>query len=102
MRKDLMIINKDVFSDIYAYCSSERRVMATADVILKAFLGIQEIPKPNAEGFGGVMTIDRRMLDDSNAAKDAMDKVKSRLRDMLTKPDQQPPLVSFKSSYIFY
>ena len=90
-----MIINKDVFLDVFAYSSNERRVMATADVILKAYTATQELPRPSAvDGTGGIMTVDRSMLDDSNAAKDAMDKVKARLRDMLTKPSEQPLLVT--------
>ncbi|CAG8588680.1 9035_t:CDS:2 [Diversispora eburnea] len=57
LRKDLLILNRNVFNDVKIYTSSERRVSTT------------------------------EMLDDSNAAKEQMDIVKSQLRNLLKSRD---------------
>ncbi|CAG8433553.1 6740_t:CDS:2 [Ambispora gerdemannii] len=65
LRKDLLIMNREVFDDVKIFTSSERRVSAT-----------DEIPE-------GVIQIRKEMLDDSNAAKEQMDGVKSHLTTLL-------------------
>jgi inositol-hexakisphosphate/diphosphoinositol-pentakisphosphate 1-kinase len=75
-RKDLRLINKQLLDDIKIYSSSERRVIATADVFAKALLDIQDIPE-------SLVVVNKEMLDDSNLAKEQMDTVKSRLQAIL-------------------
>ncbi|KAJ3402557.1 hypothetical protein HDV05_008386, partial [Chytridiales sp. JEL 0842] len=76
LRKDLRIINKALLDDVKIYTSSERRVIATADIFSKALLNIANIPD-------GLITVNKEMLDDSNAAKEQMENVKSRLQAIL-------------------
>ncbi|KAJ3103187.1 hypothetical protein HDU97_010320 [Phlyctochytrium planicorne] len=76
LRKDLRIINKALLDDVKVYSSSERRVIATADIFVKAFLDIQEIPS-------SLVTVSKEMLDDSNAAKEQMETVKTKLQAIL-------------------
>ncbi|KAJ3332598.1 hypothetical protein HDU76_013702 [Blyttiomyces sp. JEL0837] len=76
LRKDLRIINKALLDDIRIYSSSERRVLATADIFAKALLDIKDIPEE-------LITVNKEMLDDNNAAKEQMETVKSRLQAIL-------------------
>ncbi|KAJ3211681.1 hypothetical protein HDU67_004360, partial [Dinochytrium kinnereticum] len=76
LRKDLRIINKALLEDVKVYSSSERRVIATADIFVKAFLDIPQIPDT-------LMTVSKEMLDDSNAAKEQMEAVKTKLQAIL-------------------
>jgi hypothetical protein len=79
LKKDLSIINKYLQEDIRVFTSSERRVIATADIFCKSFLHKSEIDPQ-------FIKVAKEMLDDSNAAKDLIEQVKSRLRDILN-PD---------------
>ncbi|KAF9308634.1 hypothetical protein BG003_010808 [Podila horticola] len=76
LRKDLMIMNKNVLDDVKIYTSSERRVRATAELFTQRFLDIREVPKD-------MLLIRKEMLDDSNAAKEKTDLVKKELYDLL-------------------
>ncbi|RKO90183.1 histidine phosphatase superfamily-domain-containing protein [Blyttiomyces helicus] len=76
LRKDLRIINKELLQDVKIYTSSERRVVATADIFCKAFLNVPELPDD-------FLTVRKEMLDDSNAAKEQMESVKTRLQHIL-------------------
>ena len=76
LRKDLSIINKSLLEDIKVFTSSERRVIATADTFCKAFLNTHDIDPQ-------FIKVAKEMLDDSNAAKDLMEQVKARLREIL-------------------
>ncbi|RUP43556.1 histidine phosphatase superfamily-domain-containing protein [Jimgerdemannia flammicorona] len=84
LRKDMIIMNKNVLDDIKIYTSSERRVIATADIFAHSFMGTQELP-PNC------LITSKELLDDSNAAKEQMDAVKLRLRQLL-RSDQRGSL----------
>ncbi|CAG8539284.1 855_t:CDS:2 [Cetraspora pellucida] len=76
LRKDLFIMNKNVLDDIKMYTSSERRVVATAEIFARTFLDVNDIPE-------NVIETRKEMLDDSNSAKDQMDDVKNRLKTLL-------------------
>ncbi|KAG0018665.1 hypothetical protein BGZ81_010117 [Podila clonocystis] len=76
LRKDLMIMNKNVLDDVKIFTSSERRVRATAELFTQRFLDIREVPKD-------MLLIRKEMLDDSNAAKEKTDLVKKELYDLL-------------------
>ncbi|KFH64551.1 hypothetical protein MVEG_09284 [Podila verticillata NRRL 6337] len=79
LRKDLSIMNKNVFDDVKIFTSSERRVRATAELFTQRFLDIREVPKE-------MLLIRKEMLDDSNAAKEKTDLVKKQLYSLL-QPD---------------
>ncbi|KAF9570354.1 hypothetical protein EC968_001968 [Mortierella alpina] len=76
LRKDLLIMNKNVLEDVKIYTSSERRVRATAELFTQRFLDIREVPKD-------MLLIRKEMLDDSNAAKEKTDAVKKELFELL-------------------
>ncbi|KAG0298998.1 hypothetical protein BGZ98_010365 [Dissophora globulifera] len=76
LRKDLLIMNKNVFDDVKIFTSSERRVRATAELFTQRFLDIREVHKD-------MLLIRKEMLDDSNAAKEKTDVVKKELYNLL-------------------
>ncbi|GJJ70865.1 inositol-hexakisphosphate/diphosphoinositol-pentakisphosphate 1-kinase [Entomortierella parvispora] len=76
LRKDLLIMNKNVLDDVKIFTSSERRVRATAELFTQRFLDIREVPKD-------MLLIRKEMLDDSNAAKEKTDLVKKELYNLL-------------------
>ncbi|KXS17559.1 hypothetical protein M427DRAFT_492247 [Gonapodya prolifera JEL478] len=79
LRKDLVLMNRKVLDDVKLYLSSERRVAATAEIFLNTFLNGQELPKE-------AMVVNRAMLDDSDAAKEQMELVKTKLQEILNAP----------------
>ncbi|KAJ3221136.1 hypothetical protein HK099_003732 [Clydaea vesicula] len=77
LRKDLLIINKDLLTNIEVYSSSEQRVTDTAEYFSKALLELEELPL-------NFLNISKEMLDDSNAAKEQVDLVKKKLQILLS------------------
>ncbi|KAG2013687.1 cortical actin cytoskeleton protein asp1 [Coprinopsis cinerea AmutBmut pab1-1] len=124
MKKDISIMNKEVLHNVKIFTSSERRVIASAEVFAAALLDPQHpsystptshqasadkntgfinknVPQqqqqPNQSPLKLIVRKD--LLDDSNAAKDLMDDVKKRLKILLRpgESEKRPELTWPKS-----
>lgn len=126
MKKDISIMNKDVLNNVKIYTSSERRVIASAEIFAAALfdqhqssLSTSSTPtrsgRTSADGGPGQtitpksssmslrdpfkLIVRKDLLDDSNAAKDLMDDVKKRLKILLRpgESEKRPELIWPKS-----
>ena len=84
MRNDLLLMNRNAIDDLAVYSSSERRSTTSAQMWTAAFLDEKDVPPDYIQ-------IRKDILDDSNAAKDEMDKVKKKLKTLLRKGNKAPP-----------
>ena len=76
MRQDFDLLNKSILQNIKIFSSSERRVLLSAQFWAMALFGADELGNDE-------ISIRKDLLDDSNAAKDLMDKVKKKLKPLL-------------------
>ncbi|KAG5350656.1 hypothetical protein C0989_009936 [Termitomyces sp. Mn162] len=126
LKKDITIMNREVLQNVKIFTSSERRVIASAEVFAAALLAQHPsytspsstaVPKSATDGDITFMNknltaqqcssnqtplrliVRKDLLDDSNAAKDLMDDVKKRLKILLRpgEPEKRPELTWPKS-----
>ncbi|KAF5097736.1 hypothetical protein DV451_003695 [Geotrichum candidum] len=90
MRQEALLLNKNLLKNIQIYTSSERRVVASAKIWASAYLDYKDIPEES-------LIVRKDLLDDSNAAKDLMDKVKKKLKPLLRKGLEPPSQFTWPS-----
>ncbi|KAF2843320.1 hypothetical protein M501DRAFT_994216 [Patellaria atrata CBS 101060] len=83
MRNDLSLLNRKIIEEVHVYSSSERRVTTSAQIFATSFLHNQDLPDD-------FITVRKDLLDDSNAAKDEMDRVKKKLKTLLRQGNKVP------------
>jgi hypothetical protein len=115
-----MFADKDVLNNVKIYTSSERRVIASAEIFASALFGSgqsastsyaatptsssQSSSHSSTDGYlprnqPPQLIVRKDLLDDSNAAKDLMDDVKKKLKILLRpgEPEKRPELTWPKS-----
>ena len=83
MRQDFDLLNRNILDDIKIFSSSERRVLVSAKYWAMALFGEEILDNDE-------INIRKDLLDDSNAAKDLMDKVKKKLKPLLREGKKIP------------
>ncbi|THV08568.1 hypothetical protein K435DRAFT_740770 [Dendrothele bispora CBS 962.96] len=99
MKKDISIMNKECLQNVTIFTSSERRVIASAEIFATALLDTQSSSYSSNSSQPISLIVRKDLLDDSNAAKDLMDDVKKRLKILLRpgEPEKRPELTWPKS-----
>lgn len=91
MRNDLLLMNRDSVENLKVFSSSERRSTTSAQIWTASFLSQQDVP-------ADFVQVRKDLLDDSNAAKDEMDKVKKKLKGLLREGNKAPPQFTWPES----
>lgn len=90
MRQDFDLLNKSILHNIKIFSSSERRVLLSAQIWAQALFGADELGSDE-------ISVRKDLLDDSNAAKDLMDKVKKKLKPLLREGKEPPQQFAWPS-----
>lgn len=90
MRQDFDLLNKSILKNIKIFSSSERRVLLSAQIWAQALFGADELGSDE-------ISVRKDLLDDSNAAKDLMDKVKKKLKPLLREGKEPPQQFAWPS-----
>ncbi|RKP21635.1 hypothetical protein ROZALSC1DRAFT_26981 [Rozella allomycis CSF55] len=93
LRKDLLLMNRKMIDDVKVYTSSERRVMATADIFSKALMFVAELPDD-------FLSIKKEMLDDNFDAKEKLDKIPENVQFLNVHPEFKNPRVTLDEVFI--
>ncbi|CCE85730.1 Piso0_005352 [Millerozyma farinosa CBS 7064] len=88
LRQNIKLLNREALNDVKVFTSSERRVVTSANLSTMALLGLEKDHDSLPDDF---LIVRKDLLDDSNAAKDLMDKVKKKLKPLIRQGAEAPP-----------